>query len=89
MCVCVQCRHNLKLSNVGKADSDRRDSITVICLSTGDFMERIPEIIHPEMLSPILSHRTSAAQHTQSADRTFRRQKRHPHKQKWPEITTV
>lgn len=52
-------------------------------------MERIPEIIHPEMLSPILSHRTSAAQHTQSADRTFRRQKRHPHKQKWPEITTV
>ena len=52
-------------------------------------MERNPAIIHPETRSPILSPRSSAAQQAQSAARTVRGQKRHPHKQKWPEITTV
>ena len=51
-------------------------------------MGRIPAIIHPETLSPILSPRSLAAQHARSTA-ARQGQQRHPHKQKWPEITTV
>lgn len=88
VCVYVQCRHSLKLPNIGKATVTAGD-ILVTCLSTRRlYGEKSCDHSSRNALAYLIP-RSSAAQQAQRAARTVRGQKRHPHKQKWPEITTV
>ena len=84
VCVCVCSVDNLELPDVEKADSNSH-----IWKHQETLWRAVFEIIRVEMLSPILSPRMWTPHHAQSAARTVREQKRHPHKQKRPEITTV